>query len=245
MKRALRIATVLGAASIAACFTKPGAPHATGDGGVTDSDARGDGPGTNPLMDAGSDANAPPACIEDDFNNMSLVACNPWGNTSGTASYNRIGMVLAVNFAGSNESGTCTTNAPMDITHGTSIKIAQMPPAGPVELKLVTAGKTTVLSVQRPAGQYSVHLSCDGTDLGTSGMSGSPPGWLQLRIVNATSTSFSVLSETSSDGLSWSPGSSCGYATPPSSIGTVSFTGSSGSGAGSALFDNFNTQNCP
>ena len=244
MKRAARLVAVLGAATVAACFTKPDSPHVGGDGHAPDDAMPGDPDARDARPIDALDAFVPLPCPRDDFA-LNIPNCETWGNSSGAATFTRAGAVLGIVFSGMNQLGKCTTKTPVNITNGTSIRIEQMPQAGPVTLELTTAGFTTTFNASRPTGMYGLQLSCSGIPLGNVTTSLVPPTWLQLKVDAPVNGEIRVTGETSTNGTSWTFLQSCNYAATLSSQGTVAFSANSGSGGGSALLDDFNINNCP
>ncbi|HTL36401.1 MAG TPA: hypothetical protein VL326_24885 [Kofleriaceae bacterium] len=251
MKRALRIAAVLGAASVAACFTKPGAPHVgNGDGSVRD-DGGVDDDG-NHMIDARADARMIDAavCTKDDFNDTQLAPCGTWGSptTSGTT-LSRASMQLDFTFSGTSASGSCSTMSPIFIGNGTSIHVLafgnQLTSFG-----LTIENKLSNFIVNRPSGQYSWSLQCPpgsfNMNPGGLQMTFPPATWWQFKVTAPTSSTVRVALEMSPSGVtnSWTEFQSCSFAATPTSFADVTLTGS-GSGTTTASFDDFNVKNCP
>jgi hypothetical protein len=249
MRRAARIVAVLAAASIAACFTKPSAPHA-GDGGVTDRDARRDGQGTNTMGDAAGDSQTA-SCTKDDFNDTATMNCESWGTAtlSTFATITRANQTLKFAFSAmsTSASGSCKTKAPISITNGTSIHVLQFG-NGLTSFSLTLDGSlVSTFNVNFSGSMYSWNLSCPGANVNNPSMSAVPPAtWWQFKVTSPNIGVARVAIELSQTGSasSWSEFQSCTFNAANLFTGDVTMAGS-GSGTSSVEFDDFNVKNCP
>jgi hypothetical protein len=239
LKRAARICTVLTGATVAACFSKPGAPHA-GDGGTDPGDARKDGGGIVDVPDA------PPACgTQDNFNNAAISNCETWGNAtiSSFATITRPNGTLDFNFAQGTASASCTTKAPFKIANGTSVHIVQYANYQ-TSFSLSFAGMATTFNVTYNGSMYSYNVLCTGQIGTTPSMSSSPPGWVQMRVTGSNPTRVIVELSTTGDAGTWSYFEDCSFGVTGPTTADVTMSGS-GSGSYMARFDDFNIKNCP
>ncbi|HUS33475.1 MAG TPA: hypothetical protein VMZ53_33465 [Kofleriaceae bacterium] len=247
MKRALRVIAVLGAAAIAACFTKPGEPHLT-DGGNGTRDAGPDGVG----MDGRGDGpDAPPSgCgTQDDFNVASVMDCQDWGDavvSTGTT-ITRLNGTLDFNFTGTSSSASCTTKTAFNITNGTSIRIVE-PSNYQTSFSLTVSGKTVTYVLTYTGTMYSAVLICPtgGTSNASAPLIAGPPAWIQMKVSVPGAGGLTVALETSPSGNlgTWTQFQTCTFTAAAATTGIVEMRGS-GSGATYTKFDDFNMKNCP
>ncbi|HTL36402.1 MAG TPA: hypothetical protein VL326_24890 [Kofleriaceae bacterium] len=237
------MAAVLSAAVIAACFSKPGAPHVgDGDGGVHDDGAI----DPDARIDARMiDAFVTTPCVKDDFSDTSAVDCEPWGDVthSGFGSILHIGQTLVFDL-GMSGNVVCTTSAPMDITHGTSIHVVT-PSSYLTSLSILLPDQATPVTFKiTPGGaMLNVDLVCPG-GVNAHGMTGAAPAWMQLRVTPGTTAgTITVFAETAVvEPGTWTPSLQCSFPGILPLTATVSFEGS---GSGSVTWDDFNEKNCP
>jgi len=249
MKRALRIAAVLGAATIAACFSKPGKPHATGDGGI-DGRIMVDAPRIDAMID-GRMIDGPldaPDCTKDDFNTTTLAPCGTWGMASVfNATISRANMQLDFNFSSTSSVASCATKNPIYIVNGTSIHVLQFGNSL-TSFGLGFGNDVSKFVVNRPSGMYTWSLQCpassSNTNPGTIPGSTPPVTWWQFKVTSPSSNMVRVAIELSPDGTLWGEYQSCTFPGSQTSFANVTLEGS-GSGATTASFDDFNVKNCP
>jgi len=241
MKRAASIVAVLSAATIAACFSKPSAPH-TDDGGInTGDDARRDGGGGVDVPDA------PPACgTQDNFDNALIAECEAWGTAtkSTMATISRPSGTLDFNFTGSTASASCSTKAPFNITKGTSVHVTDYANAT-TSFALTIAGQTTTFQANYTGSSYTYNVSCTGqTGTAPSTSTSPPPGWIQMRVLGTNPVRVTVELSTTGDAGTFVMFKDCFYNMTAPTMGDVTLMGS-GSGTSDVKFDDFNVKNCP
>jgi hypothetical protein len=241
MKRAARIVAVLGAASIAACFTKPDEPHAgDGDGGVDAPDSR---------MPDAKMIDAAIACTKDDFNNTTLAPCGMWGmgTMSTDATLSRQNMTLDFNFSNTSASASCATTSPIYIANGTSIHVLQFGNYLTSFSLTLDGSQVSTFSLTHNGSLYSWVLACPSASINNPSMSSMPPGaWWQFKVTSPNNGVARVAIELSATGAanSWSEFQSCTFNAVNTTTGDVKMAGS-GSGTTSVRFDDFNVTNCP
>jgi hypothetical protein len=241
MKRVARIVAVLGAASIAACFTKPDAPHAGDrDGGVDAPDSR--------MTDAKM-IDAAVACTKDTFDNTLLAPCGTWGTAtmSTDATLSRASMTLDFNFTNSSASASCATTSPINITNGTSIHVLQFANSLTSFSLTLDGSQVSTFNVTYNGSMYSSSLACPGASVNNPTVSSMPPAsWWQFRVTSPNNGVARVAIELSATGdlNSWSEFQSCTFNEVNIATGDVKMAGS-GSGTTSVKFDDFNVKNCP
>jgi hypothetical protein len=243
MKRAARIVAVLATAVIAACFSKPGAPHSGDGGGDPLDDARNDGGTTDGPPDA-----APNCGTQDNFNNALISECETWGTATKSqfATISRPSGELIFNFtaSGSTSNASCMTKAPFNITKGTSIHITQYANYQTI-FSLSLSGMVTTFSATYTGSMYSYVVTCTGTNTNIASTSSAPPpGWVQMRVIGTNPFRVAVELSTTGEPGTFSSFQDCNFASLAPTSGMVTLAGS-GSGTTSVSFDDFNIKNCP
>jgi hypothetical protein len=250
MRRATATSVVLAAALaslVAACFSKPGAPHfGDGDGGLDD--GRTDVP-PGSQDDGGIDATS--CTSTDTFTSGS--GCGAIGASYGPA--NLVGRQSGqLSMAATGSAGGCRSSAPFSFANGTSIKVVQLSESAMVN--------TTSLRVTNGAnaseGMEVIFNDAMGTSIVFDAQClGGAPNVIELPYdsvaqlywkfeAQPSALGGSVHAFYSGDGASWTD---IGAACPWSSVATVSIDIGVGATAASssqlALFDDFNVKTCP
>jgi len=200
----LRVAAVLAAVLLAlvhvGCFTKPGAPQLTGDGGPSDANGSGsDGMATDDAMSHGSDAGSPSCTLNvlaDFTSTMTMMGC-PTGLGyvfTGTGAMTYFNGTLNVALPGDNTSTAgCTTPGAVDVTGGVAVQIINLPSVNQASMWLQVGfqnGFTPVrVELLRSSTTVDVVITCPGGSPMTTTLGFAPPYWLHVKddgAVNAT-----------------------------------------------------------
>jgi hypothetical protein len=241
MKRAATLVTVLGAAAIAACFTKPDAPH-VGPGGMID--AAGDG------TSVGTDGSPTMCGTHDNFDNQAATACGNWATELGLQITRSGTLSVAPNQMGL--TAGCITKVPFAFgAGGTQIEILT-PLVGYQQhtfFQVMAAGSTSQvvqIDMQGSGGAY-VNASCNGVSaMMPVPYDGTFHRWWRFIPTSGDSTKVSI--QSGSDGVNWSPFevmTECAWGAVTATI-DVSFGARVGQNVGgAAVFDNFNVRPCP
>lgn len=251
MKRAASLVVVFGAAAIAACFTKPDAPHLHGDGGVDAKEFK----DAKEYKDAKEWMDAPPSncgSAHDDFNTAASTACGDWASSYGNVS--RGGGVLTVQPNIMGGSGACQTKTPFKWEAGGAQVEIPMPlisAMGQHSFFKVMAGGNALQFVQidimNQGANVFVNPSCSGTAAITGQMyNNTTHRWWRFSPKPGDATT--VLVDSGSDGTTWTPFAGMTECMWGSAVTTVDAL--FGAGLGSAIgasgtFDNFNVRPCP
>jgi hypothetical protein len=248
VKRAARPVAVLAAATIAACFSKPGAPRVgDGDGGTTGSD----GGGTNSGSDAGTDGGTGTCTSQPVDTFDSGTSCGAIGSAYGPAgAVSRINNQLRIDGAGSG--GGCFSLAAFDFSHGTSFKIVQAAASADANTThfYVYNGANMaegvmvdlITSVGVPSIYDVVCLSGTGQDEQTY----DPVAQLYWKFeVAQSATGTDVRTYYSADGTSWTDtGVSCPWSSTTTAKIDIGVAPSGMPLSAPALFDDFNVNTC-
>ena len=250
MKRVASVAIVLGAAVIAACFSKPDAPHlGNGDSGVDAKqykDAK-EYLDAKIFMDAANCGTS-----HDDFEMGAATPCGMWGTSYGNVS--RANGVLTITPTIMGGSGACQTPPSFKWTAGgTQLEIATPLIASMGQhtfFKVMASGNASqfaMIDIMNQGANVFATPSCSGTASILPQMydSTNHRWW---RFTPKPGDGTTVLVDSGSDGMSWTPFvgmSQCMWGAPVTMVDILFGAGVGSAIGGGATFDNFNVRPCP
>jgi hypothetical protein len=244
VRRIARPAAVVAAVSIAACFSKPGAPHVgDGDGGVDPDDG-----GKN--ADASTDGRNP-ICTNQPVDTFTTgTSCGAIGSAYGpSGAVSRVSGQLVINGFGSG--GGCSSLTAFDFSQGTSIKVVQVATSNfnsnSTNFRVfngTNGAEGMAIYLNSSNGSPSVYdVACIGTTFGDE-KNYDPVAHLYWKF-EAQTQDMTVHAFHSPDGNAWTD---TGIGCPWSSVTTVkvdvSLDPSGSAPTQAAHFDDFNVKTC-